>query len=433
MNEQQQWNSIVERIGSDKVKERTQAASQFRAFLSSPRLFNALVASGHHWLETLQALFHLVITERNAYKSKGATTSLKRLEDATNLVVWLVDKIHHVIPRKALKATYSHLTQMIARDGALQPYALAYLRALRSLLSHTPHLEHLDEKLWIDIVALCFAAVLGDKIRIGDELVEEAPREQRHGGRAVVEDDEEWEAPAVRVTANQEEIELVACIETAFRSTTAPFLAHGTVILRKFLRFFRRFNKETTAHLPAITALNRVFSHIELNDQQTMRELGSQLWPSLLEVWSTKNPQLKEQLVMALRFLFPFVVAEGQTDGSIETKIKPLWSKVLMEPTIRWRDTFELSLDSLRFGTDGLSGGGEESESKAFHGKTFRMGSRFDAKQAMAWSMLELGADCLERMYSLAEGAYAVEASQPEGSGRNTRRKVSLISLIHLR
>lgn len=432
MSSLREWNEILEEINSEKIKERADGISRVRVFLSSTRQFNALSADpSHNWLRSLQDLFNLVIEERNGILRKHSAPAEKRLEQAATLVRWVVEKVHLVLSRKARKAVFAHLVQMIPVKGKLQGYALTYLRTIRHLLSYPPHLEHLHSDVWTDIVALCFAGVLGDKIRIGKEYIENAAMDVGEDGvfegslRLTDEDDRE---PVTRKTASQEDIELVACIETAFRSKSAPFLQYSTVIFRKFLRFFRQFESETTAHLPALTALVRAFAELDLNDQEAMRELGPQLWPHILELWSTKNASLKEQVVMALRYLSPFVTFQSPDESLVDTKIKPLFDAILSEPTIRWRESFELDLDLLRVGVD--AGSGATTQPQAFHSSTFRIGSGFSEKQAVAWVLLELGADCLAKLYVLSEVVRPVAdlSPTPKGSGRNKRRKVSRVS-----
>lgn len=433
MSRVREWNEILEKLASEKIKERADGISRVRVFLSSTRQLDALDADrSHSWLTTLQALFNLVITERNIIAHKYTAPAEKRLEEAVTLVRWVVEKVHLRLSRKARKAVFAHLVQMTATRGKLQSYALTYLRTLRHLLSYPPHLEHLHNDVWTDIVALGFAGVLGDKIRIGKDYVDNAAMDVDEDGvfpGSLRLTDEDNRAPVVRKTASQEDIELVACIETAFRSKSAPFLLYSTIIFSKFLRFFRQFDAETTAHLPALTALVRAFAELDLNDQKAMRELGPQLWPQVLKLWSTKNASLKEQVVMALRYLFPFVTFQSPDESLVDTKIKPLFEAILSEPTIRWRESFELDIDFLRLGVDVSAGA--TSQPQAFHSATFRIGSGFSEKQAVAWVLLELGADCLAKLYALSEVVRPVldVPPTPEGSGRSKRRKVSSVSL----
>ena len=374
------------------------------------------------------------ITERNLSVSKPTATVAKRLEDSTNLVRWTVERVHTELTRKAVRAVLAHLVQMVAHSGKLQSFALAYLRTLRHLLQHPPHLEHLDESQWTDIVSLCFAGVLGDKIKVGTEFKDDEAMEVDEDYEGVLgalrETDEDAVDRPQRRTATREDIELVGCIEAAFRSKSAPFHTYSRIIFTKFNRLFRQFPDETTAHLPALTALNRAFAELDLNDQKTMRDVGTQLWPHVVALWLSKSPALKEQVVMALTYLDPFVSPDPHASNEphalvVELKLRPLFDSVMKEPTTRWREDFLLDLDNLRLGLDG------EQSPAPFSWATVRHGNEFDAKHAVAWTILQLGASSLVKLYVYAEGALPVDGpATPDGTNPAKRRKVAQVSCV---
>ncbi|KAL8276961.1 hypothetical protein RQP46_010596 [Phenoliferia psychrophenolica] len=443
MSKLREWNDIVSSIESDKIKERVDGVSRFRAFLQVNRHHELLTAEeSHSWLHTLQSLFGLVITERNASVSKPTATGAKRLEDATSLVRWTVEKVHLDCSRKAIRATFAHLVQMVAHSGKLQSFALTYLRTLRHLLQYAPHLEHLDTSQWTDIVSLCFAGVLGDKIKVGNEFKDDEAMEvdEDYLGPlgALRETDEDAQERAPRRTATQEDIELVGCIEAAFRSKSAPFPAYSRIIFTKFSRLFRQFPTETTAHLPALTALNRAFAELDLNDQRAMSDLGTKLWPHIIALWATKNAALKEQVVIALKHLLPFITSphrhrhHNQLQLVVDTRVRPLFDAILTEPTIRWREGYELDIDHLRLGLVPTSPTEATDTPVPFCASTFRFGHDFQPKHAVAWTLLELGAECLFALYKSGEagagaGVLDLEPAEPpptpEGSNRNAKRR----------
>ena len=432
------WNEIKELLESEKIKQRAEGISRCREFLSSKRNFKALNENRNHsWLETLQTLFHIVIIERNASVSKKTAATDKRLEDAAQMVRWLAEKVYRLLSRKVAKALINHLTQMIAVNGKVQSFALTYTKALRTVLSYPPHLEHLDERQWTDITMMCFSAVLGDKVKIGQDFADsEAMNLDDEGGGPIGSlransDEDELALPAPpKKTANSLEIELVGCLEVVFRSNSSPFVTYAQAIFHKFLRFFKAFPVETTAHLAALVALNRALSEVDLNDQRSMRRLGPHLWTPILALWSTKNALLKEQIIIALRYLFPFVIPyqhphRSTNEPSVTARAKELYDAVLTEPTIRWRDSIAMDLYALGLEIDRNEGG----EKRAFEAKTFRLGAGFDEKDAVAWSLVELGADALARIYEVTEVTEGRIDDGLSDNARGKRRKVK-ISLL---
>ncbi|GAA5938292.1 hypothetical protein JCM10213_003256 [Rhodosporidiobolus nylandii] len=488
MSAHRDFQSILSALQSDKIKERTAGVQACREFLSSRRSFASLTSDrSFSWLAALQTLFHVVLTERNAWAAKKPPSAAveKRLDDAAQLVRFCVEKSVQQVSRKTAKAVVNHLTQMIASGGSssssssrdLPPYALTYLKALRAVLSHPPHLEHLDEKQWTDVVALCFSGALGDKIKIGQEFADENAMELdddaslprgalRNGTPRAAGSDEDELAPSASTsrggrgksrrdekrTATPVEIELLHVLDCAFRAHSAPFLPYAHAILSKFLRFFARFPGETSAHLPALSALNRALQELDLNDQKSMRRIGARMWGSLVGLWQTKSAGTKEMVVVALRLLFPFVVPspatlavaaagggggaarEDERDGA--RKARELYDAVLSEPGIRWREAYELDIDVLRLGVSppsptpsSSSSSAPQAGERAFHAQTFRLASGFDDKHAVAWATVELGAMALARVAEVGEeerGRDEMDVDEEAGSERRRgkRRKV---------
>ncbi|GAA5890089.1 hypothetical protein JCM6882_009223 [Rhodosporidiobolus microsporus] len=505
-----EFQSITDKLQSDKIKERSEGVARCRDFLTSKRNFLALSQDRHHsWLETLQLLFHIVILERNAYASKKTGATEKRLDEAASLVRFVAEKVYLTLGKKPAKSLINHLTQMIAIGGKLQPFALTYLKALRAVLSHPPHVEHLDERQWTDVVSLCFAAALGDKIKIGQEFADDVAMDidsdaegEIPGALRAGSDDEEDQldedalpdprgtgaAPSSRAgskrkasssagggapstsrgasstpsasksaytpkrTATPTEIELLHLLEVVFRARHSPFLTYALALFRKFLRFFRLFPHETSAHLPALTALNRALAELDLNDQRSMRRLGPHLWTPVVELWPTKNGALKEQVVIALRYLFPFVVpakavaagmgGAGGGEHEAARRAKELYDAVLTEPTIRWREAYELDMDHFRLGHASPSPSSSSSSSsssnaggeKAFHAATFRLGAGFDEKHAVAWCTVELGAAALARCWDVGGEGRGEEMMEgvlsPTQRGKRRKTETPLSTLL---
>ncbi|GAA5987268.1 hypothetical protein JCM10908_001886 [Rhodotorula pacifica] len=437
------FQEILVKLESDKIKERGEGVARCRAFLTSNRNLNAVNADPRFtWIQALQTMFSVVIKERNTLVQKKTAATEKRLEEATQMVKLAAVKLYKNVNRKTAKAIIAHLTQLTAVAGKLQPFALTYMKALRAVLSYTPHLEHLDERAWTDIVMLCFSAVLGDKIRIGQDFVDDT----------VLDIDEDGVGPAgaLRTTAAEEivmptktrrtatatEIELLGVVEVVFRSRSSPFLTYAQAIFRKFLRFFRLFPSETSAHLSAVTALNRAFAEVDLNDQHSMKQIGRHLWPHLLALWATKNASLKEQVVMSLRYLFPFVVpvhahAKHESERDVLSRAKELYEAVMTEPTIRWREAYDVDIDHL-----GLGIRSDESTTAPYHATTFRIGADFDEKDAIAWSVVELGADALARIYEVDDVAVGtseqadVDVLSPVQRGKRRKLEDPLSNLL---
>ncbi|KAK4049560.1 Serine/threonine-protein kinase tel1 [Microbotryomycetes sp. JL201] len=421
------WRELLETIESGKARERSQAIEDFRPTLASSHNLARLNADPKNdWTVTLQTLFGVVINERNDNAKKSTAAARKRLEDVTSLVGWTIMRIHTFLTGKGVKSTVNHLAQVLASDGAQAQYALTYLRALRCVLEYAPHVNHLQEKLWIEVVAVSFGIVLGDKIRIGQEFADDEAMElgddgnqlRRHPFR-VVDEDDVINTSGHRRTSTPVEAEAMRVLEAAFRSKSAPFLAFSRVILAKFARFLRQFGSDTTAHSPALTALNLALADLVYNEHDAVRKFGTRLWPSVLALCSTKSAPLKEQVLITLRYLLPAITADDRSDGIfVGSRTKTLLDTVLTEPTLRWRDAYSLDIEHLRFGVfDGSFSG------QPFTVETFQLGPGFSDRDAAAWVTLELGADSLADIHDASDAPVNSEILSP-ASARNKRRKL---------
>ncbi|KAM0786662.1 hypothetical protein ACM66B_002111 [Microbotryomycetes sp. NB124-2] len=420
------WRELLDTIESGKARERSQAIEDFRSALSSASTLAKLNADPrNNWTTALQTLFGVVINERNEHARKSTAAAKKRLEDITSLVGWAIMRVHPFLTGKGVKAVINHLAQVLATDGAQAQYALTYLRALRNVLEYAPHVNHLSEKLWIEVVAMSFGIALGEKVKIGQDFADDEAMDlgdddqsRRHPLR-VVDEDDVARPSGHRRTSNPVEAEAMRVLEAAFRSASAPFLSFSRVILAKFARFLRQFESDTTAHAPCLSALNLALADLVFNEQDAVRKVGTRLWPSVLALWPTKNATLKEQVLITLRYLLPAITADDRSDGIfVGSRTKSLFDAVLTEPTLRWRDAFALELEHLSLRVVEGSALGQP-----FSFETFQLGPGFSDRDAAAWAVLELGADSLADVHEASDTPANSDLLSPSAS-RNKRRKI---------
>jgi ataxia telangiectasia mutated family protein len=385
--------------------------------------------------------------QRNHAKKAVGTASpaLKRLKDGAQVVRLIIEKCAADLPRKAVKAVFSHIVSIIVLKGQLfEPVSLEYLKSLRSIISYRPHLDHLETKQWTHAVALCFAGALGDPIKSQD-IVEDAMMEKdddtemtqsagSSNGRSkkrkaagplrltpVDEDGYRSGSPAGFRSAGQDVIELMACIDAFFRSPASPFLACGEALLAKFIRFFRVFPSETSAHLPALTALNRLVQELYYNAKTALEKSSVILWPFLLSLWYTKNAIVKEQLVILLNRLLPFLLY--RSDGSHTQLVQDLYNHILAEPENRWRSE-DLDIDNLEMGEVS-----EQAKSRAFGNSLFRLSHGVTSAHVLSWATLQLGALCLSHLQGASQSLRPDLPPTPSSS-RSKKRKVSMKCLV---
>lgn len=450
--------TVIDRLKSEKVKERQEGIVLLRsAFAREDAVYS--IEDGRGWLVLYQALFTTVkiekvdVVKKSGKSGTAGTAAQRRLSEAAAAVRWLVERSVRRLSKKALTPLLDHLTQMLVHRGQLfTPVALDYIKTIKVLLSWTPHMDHLNVDIWLKLVEISFNIILDDPIE--DDLV----RTRDQMASAVPADDSMYQSDSLpsedgslpstgRVTLTRkrplrehsstpmpgaatdnpadrraprhpvslEQIESASLLALLFRHSTAPFLAEverpdpsdpdsfpksfilvpiTPSLFWRMERFLERYPTDTSLHHDFLLALQPFLCQVALNCRQEVDDLASCTWDALVGLWGTKNKRIKESLVGILKTLFPFLTAtrDAPNHGWADS-VQRLWTLLIGEADSRW-GIEALSIDSLRLqvSVDGAD------EREIFVAQTFRAGWNFDASQALAWALLELQADCAEKV-----------------------------------
>ena len=447
---------VRDQLQSTKARERQDALATIRRIFQR----DSVVArheedktKGSGWLTLFQALFAAVKLEKAAYekassKASGPTGPVtKRLGEATSVVRWLTERSVERLSKGARNALFNHLTQTMVRSGGLfEPVVLDYVKALRCLVGYPPHLAHMDDAMWIDLVKLSLNVILGRSITtfLGHIAEEEEDDDRRSpssnsGDTDMYMDEDPGPStpksakkrrradssspppPVSKTPSNRTlqpvsltQIEFTGLLATLLQSSSAPLLhpEHDylpSATLNGLQEFLVRFPADTSLHQDYLVALSATLSHLELNCRELVSKFAWKSWDSLVGIWATKNRGMKEILVAILKTLFPHVSIGKFGSESDELKLPAgggygdglgrLWHTLDAEAESRWGVEL-LSQDSLRLEIQYPVDLPPDSGNSAFTAKTFRTSWHFDSGQALAWAVLELQADCAEKVTS---------------------------------
>ena len=440
--------AVLDNLKSDKVKERQEGLSAIRSLFAQDHV----VATFHIdregkgdprvWLSVFQGLFTTVLTEKMACAKKSASktttnTAERRAGDAANVVRWLTERTVSMMNKRVAKALFEHLTQtMVYKGEPFMPVALDYIKALKCLVSFTPHLEHLEDDMWVKLVEMGFNVVLEDPITRhfwDDEMsvvvegqedmyVDEdeedekllSPTKKRRRGREESEPPQPStsKTPAGRrhrsVPASLHQIEFTSLLAVLLRSPAAPFLSYrydeekdnnnhlASSILDRLKRFLVLYHPDSSLLHDFLSILSATFSHLALNKRQEVEDFARTTWDDLVGLWAVKDRRLKEGVVAVLRVMFPYITTESSNRKSSSDcidGIHHLWNLLNGEADSR-RGIDGLSFESLRLELCDGQENSDSKERKAFASRTFCAGWHFDASQALSWAVLELQADC---------------------------------------
>ena len=246
------------------------------------------------------------------------------------------------------------MTTLLVYTGQLFAHAaIDYAKAIRSLLSYPPHLNELDPNTWRILISVCWSAVLGDEVSVDGEF-EDDPADYDDSPVVPL----PTQAPASlakgRTNVTQATNELAQLIPLLLSSTAAPITPPLPVVgtayryeqslaltmLYKASKFFAQNSSETTSHLALARSTNYLLSALELNCRGDFIAAGIRLLPHLVDLWPTRNKAIREQILIALRTMLPFLVHKTALEkdrlGVIRNSLDRLMDASPKESTARW-------------------------------------------------------------------------------------------------
>ncbi|WRT69110.1 uncharacterized protein IL334_006094 [Kwoniella shivajii] len=451
MNTVQGLQTALRLSTSDKIKDRTQGIDLVREIFSNRENLNAFgdtarKEGGAAWIAFYQCLFQVVVMEKKAVVKPGATTTAdKRLADAISLIRWMTERTVHMISKKPFIALFNHMTSLLVFSSSIfPPAALDYTKALKTLLSYSPHLESLDQPSWKILMGVCWASILGDEIAIEDAWDDEQNLVENGENRMDIDGPSTQAAStsrkAGRSTISQVNTELLTLIPILLSSSAAPIIPTlpakstaqgppekvGYSILLKIHRFFNLYPTETSAHLSVLHSLNILLAELELNSRDEVVSAGLKLLPQLVALWGTRNKALREQVIISLRTLFPFVTHRSLVERKYAMAVRDtleILMNGLSKETLNKRGIEPLDLIVLRMRS-------REGKEGPFELKGLGAGFEFTHENAMTWAVLELYRDTCLYLYESQSPSHPATPSRDGASSKRRRIENTFTSLI---
>ncbi|RPD76341.1 hypothetical protein L226DRAFT_505666 [Lentinus tigrinus ALCF2SS1-7] len=453
----------LDNLTSDKATERQQGRDALRNAFERTSVVLHLdeKGKGKPWLAVFQALFASFTKELKACVSKTGilptqttgrgSAALKRLGDVASVVRWLTERSIERLNGRVIKCLLTHLTHAIVYQGELlMPVALDYAKTINFIVAYKPHLYALKDDMWHDLLALAFNVVVGrgprrkfaedlDREDDGAELDSDVEMDESDGtdrgegpstSKLKRPRPASHSSPHRRATVTRtsqpvtlEQIEFMSVVSILLCSPVAPLLAgpdDGTeraqqnpnrfprILLSYFTRFLRIYTGDTSMHHDFLIALSSALSHLTLNCRQLVNWFANDNWEALVSMWGMKNQSLKGHLAVILRQLFPYLLVDALDSEAVEPNVDPaaalsaLWNALEASAYSRG-SVLSLSLESLQLRLLDP----EVEERAAFTTQTFASGWHFDSEKALSWAVLELQADCAEKLFLRLESTYS--------------------------
>lgn len=431
-----------------KIKTRTLALSELRRHFARDKVVQEQAPKS--WNAVFVALFDMCKTERNVTVKKTKdvpAAALRRLNDATAAIRWLIERTAPILQRKTVKVLLSNIfKEVLVNSRVHDATALDYIKSLRLLLAHAAHLNHLEEVAWLDAVELCYGAAMSKKISFfGDDWTGEKglQLEEEYLGDVEAELTGSKDGKPIKAStaarldtkrSGQELTEIFTVLAYLFQShnASAIILLNAKEILQRTIILFRLLSPsdqspETTAHLPFLQALNALLVQMDLNTVKYMSEVGTLLWRLLMRLFAvTRSLPIKEQIVIALTRLVPPVFREQEVAKfAPESCARECWESILGETEARSRIE-PLVMEHLRLQNQSTAAG----QKSIFSEQAFQAASTgFSASDVLSWTTMKLAADCLHLMHLGSDKVIG----NLDGPGPSKRRKVGSDTNLQLR
>lgn len=218
-----------------------------------------------------------------------------------------------MIGRKPLGVLLLHMMTLLVQDGRIfEPVAVSYVKALRTLLSYPPHLEHMNDGLWRRLMAVCWATILGERIPMDSELTGDAD-----DGSDMDADASPFATAGSSLLLN----EIVSLVPILLSSSSAPLIpptpakieeakpALGLSILHKIHRYIGQVGQGLVS-TDILRALNILLGELELNCRAEFTKVSLNIFPQLAAMWTARakgDLGHREHVLVALRSMLPFI------------------------------------------------------------------------------------------------------------------------------
>jgi ataxia telangiectasia mutated family protein len=293
----------------------------------------------------------------------------------------VVEKTYTLLSKKPFMALFTHMVTLLVHRGQIfPPAAIDYTKALKTLLSYPPHLECLDRMNWRIVVGVCWASLLGEPVRLDEGMADELedgndlwtdrkPDMTQSNGSHFKQ--------KILSTINAE---VAGLLPILFSSAAAPLLSDlppkdsiyiienstGTLMIHRMYQFFEQYPNDNSAHLPILRTLNLVLAELELNARNETITASLKLMPQLAALWTTRKKDVREQVVIAIRTMLPFVTHKVSADydktGSTRETLLKIMDHLPKESQVRW------GVEPLDLGVVRLKARSRKGKEKEVHG-----------------------------------------------------------------
>lgn len=417
--------SALAALDSDKIKDRVGALDRLRTtFASDQALYNYSTDDEgnvvpEHWKALYISLFNAFRREKETVKTQAkskdskalsSTPAYSRLEGVANAIRWFTERCVDSLGGEVMNWLLEELSgKLVYNNKLLAPAALDLFKAAKEMVGQPTYLEHWSQDNWETYVRLCFNVLLGDPIGrdMNDEIqdISDSEQSEAQASEAGLPTQKRPARRTSKVVVSKEQVVcadlLSVLLQSATHPLTAAFDTESTpdAIYSRLERLLRKYPSESSLLQDYLKIVAATLEQLSLNDIYRTRSFAYSTWEYFVNLWGLKDKGMKEQLLIILRILFPYIVAgepvfegEGRLDS-----LRSLSSALGKEAEMRAGSTM-LNLSALRLELRVQGAIDMDESANPFTAETYRFSENVDGDQALCWAILELQADCLNEV-----------------------------------
>lgn len=322
--------------------------------------------------QIFEALFKVSKLESSAFsrsksnsQKSGATS---RLSACANVLRILVEVGITKLRLKTVKALLDHITQTLSspNGGYFEPLASPYFKALRIILEHSAHPEHLSHEEWHDLVDFSIQATkdlfhsTSDEIaapsngddeaqnssrgrlsRLGTPSIRLASATQRSNGTSA--------GPKRNDGLGAPAEDIVLCLKNLASTSNGPVLEKAHLIVETMFQFLSTSTHSAPVQQAGFETVNAVLSRTLTKDVSLTLRTVSELIPIMRRYWSKKSITLKDHMLVSLLLVEPYLSQMISSYSEDEATDLLGLIEVMRDEYCRRHDRDQLQIEDLEF------------------------------------------------------------------------------------
>lgn len=265
-------------------------------------------------------LFGIALADQSAYlKAKTATlktTAANRLSSCAGTLRLAVEVGVRSVRSKSVKALLDHLieTSTLPNQELCEPLVLDYVKCLKALLSYRPHVEHLQRVVWEQIALFCIKHIAIAKRDAGNDVESDLAIRSNEGlaGNGSHKSSRSHArtsggSQGSRSLTKQIAEELTGCLRLLTNATNAATIGKASDLLWTLIDFLKVSSVTANSGQDVFAAINNVLDRTVTDDIQLTKGATSHLLRLVNHYWSSKSTSLKDEMLVCLAHLRPFI------------------------------------------------------------------------------------------------------------------------------